>query len=181
MKGQSNIIPETFVQYQGGWQYRYNIAFVEAADDVQQHYDYDYVDVKKIDRGTLIDAVVTDTYSYASQIGKASLPDSSVEKTAYNKFIADVKLMVDTDLNIPYNAPIIEAVTMYQARLALFYAGLLPTIESAIAEIGGEASVIWTTASMVRKDSPLIDMVKLMAGMTDEQIDGLFLAASNIV
>jgi len=71
-----------------------------------------------------------------------------------------------------------EAVSMRQARLALLGAGVLDKIDAAISQIGGAAQIEWEYATEVRRDSPLIGALASVLGMTDAQIDALFIAAA---
>ena len=73
-----------------------------------------------------------------------------------------------------------QSVSMRQARLALHAAGLLNGINAAITKIGGAAQIEWEYATEVRRDNPLIEMVRQANSMTVEQIDQLFIAASQI-
>ena len=74
------------------------------------------------------------------------------------------------------------SITMRQARLALLGAGLLATVDQAIAAmpgVEGEAARIeWEYAQEVRRDSPLIAALGPALGLTAEQIDGLFVAGA---
>ena len=71
-------------------------------------------------------------------------------------------------------------VTRYQAKAALLGAGLLSSIESAIA--ASEDPLIklaWAEASFERT-SPFADQMMELTGMTGEQLDDLFDVAANI-
>jgi hypothetical protein len=73
---------------------------------------------------------------------------------------------------------------MRQARLALLGAGLLAHVNTAIAAmegIQGEAARIeWEYAMTVERQSQLVSGLSAALGLTDEQLDGLFLAASEL-
>lgn len=72
-------------------------------------------------------------------------------------------------------------VTRYQAKAALMQAGLLETVEQAIAATDDPLiTLAWAEAGFERM-SPLIAEMQSVIGLTDEQVDGLFLAASQIV
>lgn len=73
-----------------------------------------------------------------------------------------------------------QSVSMRQARLALHAAGLLTGIDAAITQIGGAAQIEWEYATEVRRDNQLIEMVRQANSMTVEQIDQLFISASQI-
>jgi hypothetical protein len=81
-------------------------------------------------------------------------------------------------------AEVPQAVSMRQARLALLGAGLLDTVETAIASMEGAegraARIEWEYAQEVRKDSPLIDALAPALGLTTEQTDHLFMTAATL-
>jgi len=75
-----------------------------------------------------------------------------------------------------------QSVTMRQARLALLGAGRLASVESAIAAMPGAqgdvARIEWEFSSEVRRAQPLVAALAPVLGMTEGQIDELFIAAS---
>jgi len=77
-----------------------------------------------------------------------------------------------------------ESVTMRQCRIALLDAGLLDAVQSSIATMPGtdgeRARIDWEYAQEVRRDWPLIAYMAGDLGLTDEQVDGLFMAAAAI-
>lgn len=77
-----------------------------------------------------------------------------------------------------------EFVDMRQARLALLGAGLLTTVNNAIAAMpgaGGDAARIeWEFAQNVRRYSPLVQSLAPLVGLTSEQIDALFIQAETL-
>ena len=99
MVGCSAIAPDRFVACDGGWQFRYNITeqAAETADHPAQ-WCYDYVWVSVVDRRGLIDALITDRYTYASQLGKLVLSRTSTEWIAYNGFRQECITKVDEAL-----------------------------------------------------------------------------------
>lgn len=76
----------------------------------------------------------------------------------------------------PATAP--RTVTMRQARLALLAAGLLNTVETAIAGAGPAAKIEWEYAQDVQRAAGLIPAMATALGLTDAQIDALFVAAA---
>ncbi|GEM_PF-866833 len=85
----------------------------------------------------------------------------------------------------PAPAPAVpESVTMRQCRIALLDAGLLEAVQSSIATMPGvegeRARIDWEYALEVRRDWPLISYMAGDLGLTDEQVDGLFMAAAAI-
>jgi len=84
---------------------------------------------------------------------------------------------------IPIGTPgIPQAVTMRQARLALLGAGLLPTITAAIAAMTGTegeaARIEWEYSGEVQRSTGLVLSLAAGLGLTDAQIDELFIQAS---
>lgn len=76
----------------------------------------------------------------------------------------------------------IRPVTMRQARLALLAAGVLGDVAPALAALPSPhrdaAEIEWEYASEVRRDAPLIAALGGALGLTEDQIDDLFEAAS---
>jgi len=71
-------------------------------------------------------------------------------------------------------------VSMRQARLALLQAGLLTTVDAAIAA-GSEADQItWEYATEVDRNSPLVVNLSASLGMTEQQLDDLFTLAASL-
>lgn len=99
MVGYSKEKPEEFVPSDGGWQFRYNIADVVAGEEKDAGYGYEYVTVPFVDWPTLIDALITEKYSYASQLGKLALSRTSTEWTAYNTFRQECYTIVEAALS----------------------------------------------------------------------------------
>ena len=89
MVGYSSIAPDAWVETQGGWQFRYNIAqanrVLEDGTEVDE-WMYDYVNIPMRDRGMLIDALITSRYSLAAQVGKCSCDRSGDEWSEWDEF-----------------------------------------------------------------------------------------------
>jgi hypothetical protein len=82
-------------------------------------------------------------------------------------------------------APVVpEMVSMRQARIALLLSGHLASVTAAISGMpgmeGDVARVEWEYAQEVRRDSPLIVALAPVLGLSQEQLDGLFVQASNL-
>lgn len=77
-----------------------------------------------------------------------------------------------------------ESVTMRQCRIALLDAGLLDAVQSSIATMPGadgeRARIDWEYALDVRRDWPLINALGSQLGLTEQQIDELFIAAAAV-
>ena len=98
------------------------------------------------------------------------------------------------ELKLPENSSelqIQDAITAYkattrvvsisprQARLKLLREGLLDNLESLIAT-NREWGIEWEFATEVLRNSPLVEAVATQAGLTEDQIDQMFLEASRL-
>jgi hypothetical protein len=83
-----------------------------------------------------------------------------------------------------YVAPRITKVTMRQARLALLSAGYLSTINAAIANMAGAqgeaARIEWEYSQEVQRDRGLVLSLGTSLGLTESQLDALFVTAASI-
>lgn len=73
-----------------------------------------------------------------------------------------------------------KSVSPYQARVALHAAGLLDAVEASITGADMPARIAWEYATVFERHSPFIVALAPMLGLTEQQIDELFLAASQI-
>lgn len=78
----------------------------------------------------------------------------------------------------------VMVVDMCQARLALLGAGMLATVDAAIAAMpgaeGAAARIQWEFRQTVRRDSQLVAQLAPVLGLSDEQLDALFTAAAGL-
>lgn len=89
MTGYSAQLPAAIAKTNGGYQVRYNIQQVERVADASEivlEWQFDYINVPDLDRGTIIDALITDRFSYASQLGKLAIDRDSQEWQEYQAF-----------------------------------------------------------------------------------------------
>ena len=77
-----------------------------------------------------------------------------------------------------------QSVTPRQARLALLQSGLLEAVESAIATMEGDAGraarIEWEFSQEIRRDNAMLQSVQAALGLTDDQVNDLFILASTI-
>lgn len=77
-----------------------------------------------------------------------------------------------------------QSVTMRRCRIALLEAGLLESVQTSIASMPGadgeRARIDWEYALEVRRDWPLIGALGPQMGLTEQQIDDLFIYAATI-
>ena len=81
--------------------------------------------------------------------------------------------------------PVPQSVTMRQARLALLGAGLLDSVDAAIAAIPDPvqrkaAEIEWEYAQTVDRNSPFTQQLAAGLGLTDAQLDALFTTAASL-
>jgi hypothetical protein len=80
---------------------------------------------------------------------------------------------------LPTPLPVPESITPRQARLKLLEVGLLDELEAVITT-NRAWQIEWEYATEVKRDSLLIDAIATQAGLTDEQIDQMFIDASTL-
>lgn len=77
-----------------------------------------------------------------------------------------------------------QSVTMRQARLALLGAGLLSSVDAAIAGMAEPdktvAQITWEFAATVDRQFGMVPTLAAALGMTEAQIDALFIAAAQL-
>lgn len=123
----------------------------------------------------IVSNIIEADEAFASQIGAIPAGEGAIGDT-----------YVDGQFTRPAPPPpeIPQTVTMRQCRIALLDAGLLDAVKSSIATMPGtdgeRARIDWEYAQEVRRDWPLIGYMAGDLGLTDEQVDGLFMAASAI-
>lgn len=75
-----------------------------------------------------------------------------------------------------------KVVTMRQARLALYGAGKLAAVNTAVASMPGAAGdaarIEWEYSGEVQRDKALVQALAPVLGLNDAQLDALFVAAA---
>ena len=78
----------------------------------------------------------------------------------------------------------VQMVSMRQARLMLHKMGLLTQVQSVINSLPEpqktEAQIEWDFSQEVRRDFPLVAVMKRGLNLTDEQLDNLFYEAKKL-
>lgn len=87
---------------------------------------------------------------------------------------------VDAHLNPPPIIIIPQSISRFQARAALLAAGLLSDVEAAVAAADPFAQLAWAEAQEWRRDSPTLLALAHGIGLTDTEIDDLFIQAAAI-
>lgn len=85
---------------------------------------------------------------------------------------------------LPALPAVVSSVSMRQAKLALYAAGKLATVETAINALPEPdktlALIEWNSASAVDRNHPTVSLISAAAGMSSAEIDALFTAAAQI-
>lgn len=81
------------------------------------------------------------------------------------------------------NNPVPEEVDRAQARIALHQAGLLSQVEAIIADPATDPVTViaYNDAKIFRRDSVVLQSLAAALGLTEQELDDLFLAASQVV
>ena len=97
----------------------------------------------------------------------------------------DMEFLTDQQLaalraSVPATVP--SSITMRQARLALLGAGLLLTVDAAIAAMTGPAGdaarIEWEYAATVERTNPLFGAMATQLGLDSAALDALFVTAA---
>jgi hypothetical protein len=75
---------------------------------------------------------------------------------------------------------VLAPVTPRQARLALLQAGLLDSVQAAVAAAGGATKITWDYATLFERRDPMILAIGQALGLTSTQIDDLFATAISL-
>ena len=78
----------------------------------------------------------------------------------------------------PDPVPVPQIITIRQAKLALLAAGLLDDVDTAVAAAPRAVQIEWEYAAEVHRSWPTLAAVQVIIGLTDEQVDNLFIAGA---
>lgn len=104
-----------------------------------------------------------------------------IELSEYDLSLCGQQYMGDGVFEPVPQSVVPRTVTMGQAKLALFDAGLLAGVEAAINGLPeptkARALIEWNYRPTVERNSPLVASLAALVGLDDEQLDALFTAA----
>lgn len=115
-------------------------------------------------------AIAVATDDYVGDCESAAVPED-FDESKWESYV-----LVDGTPVLPKIIP--QEVSIRQAVLALYNAGLLDDVEALVATLPRPYQLEWERASVVRRDNGLVEIVRQQQGMTNEEIDDLFIAAS---
>lgn len=90
---------------------------------------------------------------------------------------------IGMSIDTPEPAPVItvpQSVTPRQARLALSQQGKLAAVNTAVAAADDATKITWEFALSIDRTSPLVATLGAAIGLTDSQIDDLFILAATL-
>ena len=110
---------------------------------------------------------------------KASIPmsEENGDYKNYLKWIEEGNTPEPVDI-VP--VPVPQIISRFQAKAQLHNDGLLILVESMIAESVALVKLAWADAQDFHRQSPTLKAIGLQLNLTDEQLDNLFIQASQI-
>lgn len=117
--------------------------------------------------------------SYAGVQVNEMVSDLGSDAATYASLIATVRAVIGPYVPPPF---VPAVVTPFQAKAALYGAGLLPSIQAIMANPATPelTKLAWAETTEFTRDSPLLNSLAVTLGLSAAQVDALFLAASAI-
>lgn len=106
-----------------------------------------------------------------------------LDSMSYGKDIYDRALALNPPSYVPAPPEVPASVSPYQARVALLTAGLLDSLNTLMAQrrVDPAAKIAWEYATVWERNSTFIVSLGPALGLTDKQIDDLFIAAGKVM
>lgn len=109
---------------------------------------------------------------------RADAVELGTDLTEHEALLADwVASYVSPD---PEPVQVPQVVTIRQAKLALLQAGLLDDVDAAVAQADRATQIEWEYATEVRRGWPTLLTLQTALGLTEQQVNDLFISASLI-
>jgi len=122
--------------------------------------------------------------SYAAQHADKTIAQLEAELNEALAKAEETGAYKDDPAPVPTVAGVPQKVTMRQARLALLGAGMLAGVDAAIDAMSeptrSAARIEWEYSSEVQRYNGFVAALGPALGMTDEQMDALFIAAAKL-
>ena len=81
---------------------------------------------------------------------------------------------------VAFVEPVPTTISMAQAQLALLAAGHLDAVEAAVETMPREAQILWRKANTVVRGDPLLIGLAALLGLSETDVDALFVAGSKL-
>lgn len=120
-------------------------------------------------------------HSYADvqmQMFRDDVAELGGDITEYETLITLVESKIVPPEPVPIMVP--QEVSTRQGCLVLDAAGLLDDVELIVATLPRHYQIEWQRASVIRRDNPLVEIVRQQQGLTVEAIDQLFITANTL-
>lgn len=111
------------------------------------------------------------------------VPTDPPEVTSYQRAIEAPPAFVDGAWRQQWTiaaAPVPDVITPRQCRIMLAHHGLLSKVEAAVSNMDEATKITWEYAVEFRRDHAMLTAMAAQLGMSDEQLDQLFMAAAQI-
>jgi len=136
------------------------------------------MELRKTYEGTIY-AVIDGTSHFGLTLDAINRRDGPMARLAAEWLDAGNNI---TDDDVPAAPVTSVSVSPYQARVALTQAGLFDAIEAIMENENtpAEAKIAWEYALVFERHSPFIESLAPLLGLTEQQIDELFVLAASI-
>lgn len=98
---------------------------------------------------------------------------SQQERPATPEEVAEIEAR-----KLPQPTPVPQTLTIRQAKLILLQTGLLDDVDAAVAQADRATQIEWEYATEVHRTWPTLVAMASALGMTDAQLDDLFIAGA---
>lgn len=119
------------------------------------------------------------SHSYADVQMAELESDLGADAANYAALIAEVRAGIRPPEPEPVVVP--DSVAMWQAEILLRRLGLFADVELFVSEQGAEALVKWNRSTVIERTNALVLAWAAARGKTDQDLDALFVAASQII
>jgi hypothetical protein len=134
----------------------------------------------RTDPSTFTEEEITDA-GYVLVANKPTITETQIVNWNSETLSWDVRDKTEQEIYSEWVLTVPRSVTMRQARLALFRAGLLEQVDSAIqAQAESTAKIEWEYAQTVDLNSDLVQGLSQQLQLTEQQLYDLFITASQL-